>query len=65
LWPPVEFFLLLVPEVGIPVFLGVVLGLVPPMKPDPPLEVARAEVEPGGKDITPARGSERLKSASC
>ena len=48
-WSPavtrVEFFLLLVPEVGIPVFLGVVLGLVPPMMPDPPLEVAGAEIE--------------------
>lgn len=55
--PTFEFFLLRVPGVGIPVFLGVWLGLEPPAKPDPPLvEVSGAEAELGGKDTTPTRG---------
>ena len=57
--PTFEFFLLLVPGVGIPDFLGVPLGLAltPPTKPGPLLvEAGGAEVELGGKDTVPARG---------
>jgi len=35
--------------------LEVVLGLVPTMKPDAPLEMAGVEIELGGKDTTPAQ----------
>ncbi len=55
----VELFLLLVPGVRIPVFIGSAISLVlaPPVKPNPDLvEVVGAEVKPGGKDVTPARG---------
>ena len=53
--PTFEFFLLLVPGVGIPDLLGVPLGLA--LTPGPLLvEVGGAEVELGGKDTIPARG---------
>ena len=52
--PADEFFLLLVPGVGMPVFLGVLFVLASSTKPG--LLLVGTEVELGGNDTTPARG---------